>query len=135
MFGKAWELGKESVTSFINDGALSRGAAIAFYTVTSIGPFCSSLSPLLASPSARTPPEEQSSAQRAHGTGERGAAAKRHQERLRKALRYLRQRLGSHHTSDDGLGRVRRNAVDPERHLEGGPEGRSPACFALAPPA
>ena len=38
MFGKAWELGKESVTSFINDGALSRGAAIAFYTVTSIGP-------------------------------------------------------------------------------------------------
>jgi membrane protein len=38
MFGKAWELGKDSVTSFINDGALSRGAAIAFYTVTSIGP-------------------------------------------------------------------------------------------------
>jgi membrane protein len=38
MFGKAWELGKESVTWFINDGALSRGAAIAFYTVTSIGP-------------------------------------------------------------------------------------------------
>jgi len=38
MFGKAWELGKESVIWFINDGALSRGAAIAFYTVTSIGP-------------------------------------------------------------------------------------------------
>jgi phospholipase C len=34
MFGKAWKLGKDSVTSFINDGALSRGAAIAFYTVT-----------------------------------------------------------------------------------------------------
>src|ERR1039457_4395583 len=38
MFGKAWKLGTESVTSFINDGALSRGAAIAFYTVSSIGP-------------------------------------------------------------------------------------------------
>ncbi len=38
MFGKAWELGKESVASFIDDGALSRGAAIAFYAVTSIGP-------------------------------------------------------------------------------------------------
>jgi membrane protein len=38
MFGKAWELGKESVTSFINDQALSRGAAIAFYAVISIGP-------------------------------------------------------------------------------------------------
>jgi membrane protein len=38
MFGKAWELGRESVASFVNDGALSRGAAIAFYAVTSIGP-------------------------------------------------------------------------------------------------
>src|SRR5438876_6563456 len=38
MFGKAWQLIKESVTSFVNDEALSRGAAIAFYTVTSIGP-------------------------------------------------------------------------------------------------
>src|SRR5207302_7369879 len=38
MFGRAWELGKESVTAFINDEALTRGAAIAFYTVTSIGP-------------------------------------------------------------------------------------------------
>ena len=38
MVRKVWELGKESVTSFINDGALSRGATIAFYAVTSIGP-------------------------------------------------------------------------------------------------
>jgi membrane protein len=38
MFGKAWELGKESVASFIKDEALRRGAAIAFYAVTSIGP-------------------------------------------------------------------------------------------------
>jgi len=38
MFGKAWELIKESVTSFVSDEALTRGAAIAFYTVTSIGP-------------------------------------------------------------------------------------------------
>src|ERR1700724_218546 len=38
MFGNVWDLGKESVTSFIDDEALSRGAAIAFYAVTSIGP-------------------------------------------------------------------------------------------------
>src|ERR1019366_3137649 len=31
-------LASRSVRSFINDGALSRGASIAFYTVTSIGP-------------------------------------------------------------------------------------------------
>ena len=30
MFGKAWQLIKECVTSFINDEALTRGAAIAF---------------------------------------------------------------------------------------------------------
>ena len=38
MLGRSWKLVRESVTSFINDEALSRGAAIAFYAVTSIGP-------------------------------------------------------------------------------------------------
>ena len=38
MPANAWVLAKESVTSFIEDEALSRGAAIAFYTVTSIAP-------------------------------------------------------------------------------------------------
>lgn len=34
----AWGLTKQSVVVFIDDGALSRGAAIAFYAITSIGP-------------------------------------------------------------------------------------------------
>jgi membrane protein len=38
MFGNAWTLIKGSVNAFIDDEALTRGAAIAFYTVTSIGP-------------------------------------------------------------------------------------------------
>ena len=38
MPANAWVLAKESVTSFIEDEALSRGAAIAFYTVISIAP-------------------------------------------------------------------------------------------------
>src|SRR4029453_8576561 len=42
----------------------------------------------------RRPRSNRRSARRAHGTGERGAAAKRHQERLRKALRYLPSALG-----------------------------------------
>jgi membrane protein len=33
-----WTVLKETVTSFLEDEALTRGAAIAFYTVTSIGP-------------------------------------------------------------------------------------------------
>ena len=38
MFSARWTMLKETVLSFINDEALSRGAAIAFYTVTSIAP-------------------------------------------------------------------------------------------------
>jgi membrane protein len=38
MFGDIWFLIKQSVSAFIEDEALTRGAAIAFYTVTSIGP-------------------------------------------------------------------------------------------------
>jgi membrane protein len=36
--GEAWPLAKDTVLAFIKDEALSRGAAIAFYTVTSIAP-------------------------------------------------------------------------------------------------
>jgi hypothetical protein len=38
MFSATWKLMKETVLAFIDDEALSRGAAIAFYTVTSIAP-------------------------------------------------------------------------------------------------
>ena len=38
MFSKSWALLKQTVLSFIDDNALSKGAAIAFYTVTSIAP-------------------------------------------------------------------------------------------------
>jgi membrane protein len=35
---ETWTLLKDTVVSFIDDEALSRGAAIAFYTVTSMAP-------------------------------------------------------------------------------------------------
>src|SRR6476620_5884971 len=38
MFSEAWRMLKETVFAFIEDEALTRGAAIAFYTVTSIAP-------------------------------------------------------------------------------------------------
>jgi membrane protein len=38
MFSEIWSMLKQTVLSFISDEALSRGAAIAFYTVTSIAP-------------------------------------------------------------------------------------------------
>ena len=38
MFRKLWALIKESVLAYSDDGALSRGAAIAYYTVTSLAP-------------------------------------------------------------------------------------------------
>jgi membrane protein len=38
VFETAWNLAKVSVTGFINDNALSHGAAMAFYAVTSLAP-------------------------------------------------------------------------------------------------
>jgi membrane protein len=38
MFASGWHLLKRTIVSFVADDALSRGAAIAFYTVTSIAP-------------------------------------------------------------------------------------------------
>jgi len=38
MFFELWTMLKKTMLSFIEDEALSRGAAIAFYTVTSIAP-------------------------------------------------------------------------------------------------
>jgi hypothetical protein len=38
MFGRICRLLRDSVQAFIADDALSRGASISFYTITSIGP-------------------------------------------------------------------------------------------------
>jgi membrane protein len=38
MFGAAWRLIKDSITGFIEDDALSHGAAMAFYAATSLAP-------------------------------------------------------------------------------------------------
>jgi membrane protein len=38
MFTTAWTILKDTVLAFIEDGALSRGASIAFYTITSLAP-------------------------------------------------------------------------------------------------
>jgi membrane protein len=38
MFGRIWRLLRDSVQAFIADDALSRGASISFYTITSVGP-------------------------------------------------------------------------------------------------
>ena len=38
MFGTIWDTLKETFNDYIEDNALSRGAAIAYYTILSIGP-------------------------------------------------------------------------------------------------
>ena len=38
MLNRAWVLAKDTVEGFIDDGAMSRGAAIAYYTIFSIAP-------------------------------------------------------------------------------------------------
>ena len=129
MFGKAWGLVKESVTSFIEDEALSRGAAIAFYHRNLNRPGFAHrrcdrrprLRPGCCSRRNRGP------AQRSHGTAERGAAANRPPGCRGQILRHLGQRRGSDHAADHGVRGVRRNAVGPECHLESGAEGRRPS--------
>lgn len=38
MFNRIWQLLRDIAQAFIADDALSRGASISFYTITSIGP-------------------------------------------------------------------------------------------------
>ena len=38
MFSGAWKLLKDTISGFIEDGALSHGAAMAFYAATSLAP-------------------------------------------------------------------------------------------------
>ncbi len=38
MFARSWLLVRDCVQAFVDDGAISRGASIAFYTITSLGP-------------------------------------------------------------------------------------------------
>jgi len=38
MFARTWLLVRDCVEAFVDDGAISRGASIAFYTITSLGP-------------------------------------------------------------------------------------------------
>jgi membrane protein len=38
VLGRLWQLLKDTVTAFMEDGALSKGASIAFYSVTSLAP-------------------------------------------------------------------------------------------------
>jgi len=38
MFARTWLLVRDCVQAFVDDGAISRGASIAFYTITSLGP-------------------------------------------------------------------------------------------------
>jgi membrane protein len=40
MFGKTWDLIKDTVSGFLDDEALSRAAAIAYFTIFSIAPCC-----------------------------------------------------------------------------------------------
>src|SRR5438445_11702346 len=89
MFAGIWRMLKETVLAFINDEALSRGAAIAFYTVTSIAPVLLIVIAIAGLASGRD------AAQNA-----------------------ITERVSGLDLDDDGLGRLRRNAHGVECDLE-----------------
>ena len=124
MFSSAWKLLKETVMAFIDDEALSRGAAIAFYTVTSIAPI------LLIVIAIAGLVFGQDAAQNAITTQLSGLMGQQTAELLQTAVAApaaSRPALGDdhrhRHADRDGFGCFRRDAVGAERIWKAKPKG------------
>ena len=121
----AWTMLSDTVLAFVDDGALSRGAAIAFYTVTSIAPILLIVIAIADSVFGREAAQGAIIGQLSGLMGQQTADVLQtgDRERLRQIIGHSRndRRLG--HPDGDGVGRVRRNADGAECHLEGRAQG------------
>ena len=120
MFSAAWKMLRDTVLAFINDEALTRGAAIAFYTVTSIGPV------LLIVVAIAGLAFGQDAAQNALTAQLSGLMGRQTAEVLQTAvasrqqiIRYPGHDCWDHHFSDHGFWRFWRNANGAKCLLEG----------------
>ena len=121
MPANAWLLIKETVTSFIEDEALSRGAAISFYTVTSIAPVLFIVVAIAGLAFG------QDAARGAIADQVSGLMGKESADLLQNAIksaadtvvRRPRDGGGTRHAGGGSLGGLRRDAIGPERLLEG----------------
>ena len=126
MLGNSWTMLKETVNDYIEDNALSRGAAIAYFTVFSIAPMlviCIAIAGLVFGQEAA---QGAIVGQLQGLMGEQGAEAI--QAMIASASNKIERHLGHchwhRHPAADRDRRVRGDAVGAERDLEGGAEGR-----------
>ena len=91
MFSAAWKMLKETVLAFISDEALSRGAAIAFYTVTSIAPVLLIVIAVAGLAFGREAAQNAiiGAIERPHGPANRRGHTNRGRERREQVIRYL----------------------------------------------
>ena len=120
MVSGLWRMLKETILAFIEDEALSRGAAIAFYTVTSIAPV------LLIVIAIAGLVFGHDAAQNAITTQLSGLMGQQTAEVLQTAvasrqqiIRYPGHDCWDHHFSDHGFWRFWRNANGSKCLLEG----------------
>ena len=121
MPANAWMLIKETVTSFMEDEALSRGAAISFYTVTSIAPVLYIVVAIAGLAFG------QDAARGAIADQVSGLMGKESADLLQNAIKsaadtssgVLATVVGTRDPGGGSLGGLRGDAIGPERLLEG----------------
>src|SRR5215472_1187477 len=121
MFSAAWKMLKDTVLAFINDEALSRGAAIAFYTVTSIAPVLLVVIAIAGIAFGRDAAQNALTAQLSGLMGQQTAEVLQTAggECLQQIIRCHGDGYWDHHLDSYGLGRLRRNADGVKCDLEG----------------
>ena len=117
----AWALLKDTVTGFIDDSALSRGASIAYYTLFSIAPVLLIIVAIAGLVFGRDAAQGAIVGQLSGLMGEQTAKAL--EEMIKSADKHdagiVATIVGVVVLIVDGDGRVRRGPVGDERHLEG----------------
>ena len=121
MFLAAWKMLKDTILAFINDEALSRGAAIAFYTVTSIAPVLLIVIAIAGLAFGQDAAQNALTAQLSGLMGQQTAEVLQNcgGERLQHISRCRGDSCWDHHLDSHGLGRLRRNADGVKCDLEG----------------
>ena len=134
MVNQTWTLLKESISSFLQDEALTRGAAIAFYTVTSIGPvlfIVMAIAGLVFGEEAASGAVYRST-ERINGSTECGVAPNSNPERFWQVVGLLGDPPWRHCAHNHRIRRVHGDAADLERDLEGQPQGSTVSALLRA---
>jgi membrane protein len=121
MFSAAWKMMKDTVLAIVNDEALSRGAAIAFYTVTSIAPILLIVIAIAGLAFGRDAAQNALTEQLSGLMGQQTAEVLQTTvaSAASKSSGLVGDHYWNHHLDGDDLGSLRRNADGVKCDLEG----------------